>query len=126
MLHSRVTDFQKVGAGIPSQRHAVSSPQAGRASRMKRTTLLGWRPTSLTTYYASAVLSIVVALIAAELLARVLNAEAIATTLLCAVIFAAWVGGLRPALLAIALGLLAFHYSLASPNNSFVWKHGLS
>jgi PAS domain S-box-containing protein len=43
--------------------------------------------------------------------------------MLCAVIVAAWFGGFGPALLAIALGLLAFHYYLVLPVNSFVWKH---
>ena len=76
-------------------------------------------------YHAVAVLSVAVAVITAELITRLLNAEAIATTMLCAVIFAAWFGGFGPALLAIALALLAFHYYLAPPINSFTWKHDL-
>src|SRR5437762_11403947 len=76
-------------------------------------------------YHAVAVLSVAVAVITAELITRLLNAEAIATTMLCAVIFAAWVGGLGPGLLAVALALLAFHYYLAPPINSFTWKHDL-
>jgi PAS domain S-box-containing protein len=75
--------------------------------------------------YAVAVLSVAIAIIAAELITRFLNAEAIASSMLCAVIFAAWVGGFGPALLAVALALLAFHYYLASPGNSFVWKDEL-
>src|SRR5882757_6055270 len=76
-------------------------------------------------YYALAVLSAAVAIIAAELITRLLHAEAIASTMLCAVIFAAWFGGLGPALTAIALALLAFHYFLVPPTNSFTWKDGL-
>ena len=76
-------------------------------------------------YHAVAVLSVAVAVITAELITRLLNAEAIATTMLCAVIFAAWFGGFGPALLAIALALLAFHYYLMPPINSFTWKHDL-
>jgi PAS domain S-box-containing protein len=76
-------------------------------------------------YYALAVLSVAVAIIAAELLARLLQAEPIALLMLCAVIFAAWFGGFGPALLAIALALFAFHYYMAPPNNSFVWQHDL-
>src|SRR5256886_10326196 len=76
-------------------------------------------------WHAVAVLSVAVAVITAELITRLLNAEAIATTMLCAVIFAAWFGGFGPALLAITLALLAFHYYLAPPINSFVWKHEL-
>ena len=70
-------------------------------------------------------LSVAVAIIAAELITRLLHAEPIASSMLCAVIFAAWFGGFGPALLAIALALLAFHYYLVPPINSFAWKHDL-
>jgi PAS domain S-box-containing protein len=79
------------------------------------------QPTTISRY-AMAVLSVAVAIIAAGLIARLLNAEAIALSMLCAVIFAAWFGGFGPALLAIALALLAFHYYLVPPINSFTWK----
>jgi K+-sensing histidine kinase KdpD len=84
------------------------------------------RPKSLMmSYYAMAVLSVAAGIIAAELITRLLHAEAIASSMLCAVIFAAWFGGFGPALMAIALALLAFHYYLAPPINSFVWKNEL-
>src|SRR6478672_4937475 len=83
------------------------------------------RPPTIS-YYAMAVLSVAVATIAAELLTRFLHAEPIASSMLCAVIVAAWFGGFGPALLAIALALLAFHYYLVPPINSFTWKHDLS
>jgi PAS domain S-box-containing protein len=70
-------------------------------------------------------LSVALAITAAELITRLLHAEAIASSMLCAVIFAAWVAGLGPALLAIALALLAFHYYLMPPINSFAWKQDL-
>jgi len=76
-------------------------------------------------YYAMAVLSVAVAVVAAELITRLLHAEPIASSMLCAVIVAAWFGGFGPALLAIALALLAFHYYLVPPINSFTWKHHL-
>jgi PAS domain S-box-containing protein len=72
-----------------------------------------------------AVLSVAAAIVAAELITRLLDAEAIASSMLCAVILAAWVGGLGPALLAIGLALLAFHYYLVPPSSSFTWKDGL-
>src|SRR6202790_2007496 len=72
-----------------------------------------------------AVLSVAVAIIAAELITRLLHAEPIASSMLCAVIFAAWFGGFGPGLLAIALSLLAFHYYLVPPINSFALKHDL-
>jgi PAS domain S-box-containing protein len=80
---------------------------------------------STISHYAMAVLSVVVVIVTAELITRLLNAEAIASSMLCAVIFAAWVGGFGPALLAVALALLAFHYYLVPPINSFTWKHDL-
>src|SRR5882757_3751619 len=75
--------------------------------------------------YATAALSVAIAIVAAELLTRLLNAEAIASSMLCAVILAAWVGGFGPGLLAVTLALLAFHYYLVPPGNSFTWKHDL-
>jgi PAS domain S-box-containing protein len=83
----------------------------------------GPKPPALS--YAMAVLSVAVAIIAAELITRLLHAEPIASSMLCAVIFAAWFGGFGPALLAITLALLAFHYYLVPPINSFSWKHNL-
>src|SRR3984893_16058108 len=84
-----------------------------------------WPNSPKISYYAVAVLSVGMAIIAAELITRLLHAEAIASSMLCAVIFAAWFGGFGPALLAIALALLAFHYYLVPPINSFTWKHNL-
>jgi PAS domain S-box-containing protein len=73
-------------------------------------------------YYVTAVLSVAVAISAAEYVARLLQAEPIASLMLCAVIFTAWFAGFVPAMLAIALAVLAFHYYLVPPINSFVWK----
>jgi PAS domain S-box-containing protein len=84
-----------------------------------------WPKPPTISYYAVAVLSVAMAMIAAELITRLLHAEAIASSMLCAVIFAAWFGGFGPALLAITLTLLAFHYYLVPPINSFTWKHNL-
>src|SRR5216684_1563468 len=84
-----------------------------------------WPEPRAISYYAMAVLSVAVAVVAAELMTRLLQAEPIASSMLCAVIFAAWFGGFGPALLAITLALLAFHYYLVPPINSFTWKHDL-
>jgi PAS domain S-box-containing protein len=92
---------------------------------MIRPNLPRWPIPPTISYYTTAVLSVAVAIFAAELITRLLHAEAIASSMLCAVIFAAWVGGFGPALLAIALALLAFHYYLMPPINSFTWKHDL-
>jgi K+-sensing histidine kinase KdpD len=82
-----------------------------------------WPKPSTISYHAMAVLSVAAGIIAAELITRLLHAEAIASSMLCAVIFTAWFGGFGPALTAIALALLAFHYYLVPPINSFTWKH---
>src|SRR5712664_351230 len=84
-----------------------------------------WPKPRTISYYAMAVLSVAVAIIAADLITRLLHAEPIASSMLCAVIFAAWFGGFGPALLAITLALLAFHYYLVPPINSFTWKDNL-
>jgi PAS domain S-box-containing protein len=80
------------------------------------------KPFAIFFYYAMAALSVAAAIIATEVATRLLQAEAIASLMLCAVIFAAWVGGFGPALLAIILALFAFHYYLVPPVNSFTWK----
>jgi PAS domain S-box-containing protein len=93
---------------------------------MKKPDLPQRRLKSSTIYHhAMAVLSVVLAIAVAELITRLLHAEAIASSMLCAVIFAAWVGGFGPALLALTLALFAFHYYLVPPINSFTWKHDL-
>jgi PAS domain S-box-containing protein len=84
-----------------------------------------WRRPTTIYHYALAILSVAVAIVATELFARLLNAEAIASSMLCAIIFTAWFAGLGPALLAITLAVLSFHYYLVPPINSFTWKHDL-
>src|SRR6266403_1938243 len=85
-----------------------------------------WPEARDVSHYSMAVFSVAVAIVAAEFMTRLLHAEAIALLLLCAVIFAAWLGGFGPAVLAIALALFAFHYYLAPPVSSSTWKHDLS
>jgi PAS domain S-box-containing protein len=80
-------------------------------------------PLRIISDYAMAVLSVAVAVIATDLLTRFLHTEPIVSSMLFAVIVAAWFGGFGPALLAIALALLAFHYYLVLPVHSFTWKH---
>jgi PAS domain S-box-containing protein len=72
-----------------------------------------------------AILSVAVAVIVTEITARLLQTEPIALLMLCAVISTAWLGGLSPAILTIALSVFAFHYNLVPPTNSFVWKQDL-
>ena len=64
--------------------------------------------------YAVALLSVLVALIIARLLDTYLI-SAPASLFLCAIMFSAWYGGVRPGLLALALSLLAFVYYFVTP-----------
>jgi PAS domain S-box-containing protein len=70
-------------------------------------------------------LSIAVAAVAAQILTVFLHTEPIASSMICAIMFAAWFGGFGPGLLAIALALFAFHYYVVPPVNSFTLKHNL-
>jgi hypothetical protein len=72
-----------------------------------------------------AIFSVAIATTSAELITRLLNIEPIASLMMLAVILSAWLGGSGPALLAITVGLLAFHYYLAPSINTFPWKLNL-
>jgi C4-dicarboxylate-specific signal transduction histidine kinase len=113
---------------VSSVNSLVSSLMNPRWDEQKKTKTRGprrWPKPPTVFSYTMAVLSVAVAIIAAELITRFLHAEAIASSMLCAVIFAAWFGGLGPALLAITLAIVAFHYYLVPPINSFTWKQDL-
>jgi PAS domain S-box-containing protein len=83
-----------------------------------------WSEPSAVSGYAIAVLSVAIAIVVAEMLTRLLHTEPIASSMLCAVIFAAW-WGFAPGLLAIVLSVFAFHYYLLPPTNSFGLKQHL-
>jgi PAS domain S-box-containing protein len=135
MVHNQTTKFRNSAAQFFLGNVALASVTAAfrrpRLDRLqtRRTTkpnLPQRRPKPPTiAHYAMAVLSVAVAIIVAELITRLLQAEPIASSMLCAVIFAAWFGGFGPAMLATTLALLAFHYYLVPPINSFTWKHDL-
>src|SRR6202051_5208967 len=75
--------------------------------------------------YAVAMLAVAVAAVAALILTVFLHAEPIASSMISAVMFAAWFGGFGPGLLAIALAVLAIHYYVVPPLNSFALKNNL-
>src|ERR1700730_16224820 len=68
--------------------------------------------------YGVAVASITVAVAGARLLYIYLIAAPV-SLLLCAIMFTARVGGVRPAVLAMVLSLLAFKYYVVTPTHSF-------
>jgi C4-dicarboxylate-specific signal transduction histidine kinase len=69
--------------------------------------------------YAVGVLSVGVALVIARLLDLYL-VTAPASLFLCAIMVSGWFGGLRGALLSVALSILAFDYYFVNPIHSFV------
>src|SRR3984885_15501952 len=84
-----------------------------------------WSKSSAISRYAIAVLSVAIAIVVAEILTVFLHTEPIASSMISAVMFAAWFGGFGPGLLAITLALMAFHYYVVPPVNSFTAKHDL-
>ncbi|MCU1268606.1 MAG: multi-sensor signal transduction histidine kinase [Acidobacteria bacterium] len=76
--------------------------------------LLWWSEPPAILSYGAAVLSVAVALIIARLLDVHLVSAPVAL-FLCAIMFSAWYGGVRPGLLAVALSLLAFVYYFVPP-----------
>ena len=72
--------------------------------------------------YVFPILFVGVAAIITDFTARVFMAEPIGLLMLSAVIATASLAGFGPALLAIALALVAFQYDLTPPRDFFVWK----
>src|ERR1700730_8172337 len=75
---------------------------------------LWWSEPPAVLSYGVAVLSVAVALI----LARLLDVHLVAAPVslfLCAIMFSAWFGGVRPGLFSVALSLLAFDYYFVTP-----------
>src|SRR6478735_3154005 len=84
-----------------------------------------WSEPTPASRYATAVLSVALAIVVAHLLTVFLHTEPIASAMMSAVMLAAWFGGFGPGLLAIALAVLAIHYYVTPPVNSFAPKNNL-
>jgi PAS domain S-box-containing protein len=84
-----------------------------------------WSEPTPASRYATAVLSVALAIVVAHLLTVFLHTEPIASAMMSAVMLAAWFGGFGPGLLAIALAVLAIHYYVTPPVNSFAPKGNL-
>lgn len=72
--------------------------------------------------YAVPILSVAIAIVVTAVMSPWFTPEPIGLLMLSAVIATAWLGGFGPALLATALAVLAFQYTIAPPMNLFVWK----
>jgi PAS domain S-box-containing protein len=88
---------------------------------MSRSNLFLWTRSHGIRKYAIAVLSVTTALILAQWPVLQLGAAPV-SLFLCAVMFAAWFGGLAPGLLAAALSDLAFYYYFLPPLHSLGGK----
>jgi PAS domain S-box-containing protein len=86
---------------------------------------LWWSEPSAVPRYTTAVLSVALAIVVTHLLTVFLHTEPIASAMMSAVMLAAWFGGFGPGLLAIALAVLAIHYYVTPPVNSFAPKDNL-
>ena len=75
--------------------------------------------------YGTAILSVAIAIVFVGLLTVFLHTEPIASSMISAVMFAAWFGGFGPGLLATALAVLAINYYVTPPINSFALKGNL-
>src|ERR1700682_4390299 len=84
---------------------------------MSKANPLQWPKTPVILSYGAAVLSVSAALIVARWLDLHLETAPV-SLFLCAVMFSAWSGGVRPGLLAAALCLLAFKYYFVAPIHS--------
>jgi Domain of unknown function (DUF4118) len=71
-------------------------------------------------YSIIAFLAVATAVIAGMLVDRFLQSAPFVSLFLCAVLVAAWLGGVGPGLLATALSILAFQYFFISPIHSLV------
>jgi C4-dicarboxylate-specific signal transduction histidine kinase len=78
-----------------------------------------WPSPSAVVAYGVAMLSTTVALAVALLLDTFLQTMPYVSLFLCAIMFVAWLGGLGPSLLAVALATFYFTYFLVDPGGSF-------
>ena len=69
--------------------------------------------------YAVTLVSVASAVIVAWVLWHFWHSEAFASVFFCAIIFSAWFGGFRQALLGVTVSALAFDYFFLSPTHSF-------
>ena len=65
--------------------------------------------------YAVAVLAVAAAVVTGLLVDRFLQTAPFVSLFLCAILFAAWVGGAGPGLLATGLSILAFDFFFIPP-----------
>jgi PAS domain S-box-containing protein len=85
---------------------------------MRKLSLLSRSEPSAALSYGLAIMSVVVALIIAWWIEAVWRSAPHASLFLCAVMFSAWFGGIKPGLVATVLSLLTFNYFFLAPIHS--------
>jgi PAS domain S-box-containing protein len=80
-----------------------------------------WPSLGAIPHYAVAVLAVAAAASAGLLVDRFLQSAPFVSLFLCAILLAAWLGGLGPGLLATGLSILAFDYFFISPVDSLAF-----
>ena len=86
---------------------------------------LWWLKLSAISRYTIATLSVVVTIVAVNMIVTFLHTELFVSLFICTIMFVAWFCGSGPALFATALSIVAFHYYLVGPNNLFTAKSNL-
>jgi signal transduction histidine kinase len=88
---------------------------------MMSTSRVSWWPSPAAVLaYGVAILSVTLALVSGQLLDTFLQTSPSVSLFLCAIMFAAWFGGLGPSLLATALAIVLFTYYVVEPGGSFL------
>jgi K+-sensing histidine kinase KdpD len=88
------------------------------SGKMSNSRLPWWPKPSVIARYATAVLSVVVALVIGLLLNRFLETAPFVSLFLCAIMVTSWYGGVGPGLFATALSISAFEYYFLPPIHS--------
>jgi PAS domain S-box-containing protein len=80
-----------------------------------------WRSGSVAIlHYAGAILAVAAAVVAGLVVDRFLQAAPFVSLLLCAILFASWLGGAGPGLLATGLSILGFYWFFIPASDEFV------
>ena len=85
-----------------------------------------WRPkVSTISRYTIATMSVAATVVTVNVIVTFLHTEPFVSLSVCTIMLVAWFCGFGPALFATALSIVAFHYYLVAPINSFTEKSNL-
>jgi C4-dicarboxylate-specific signal transduction histidine kinase len=107
--------------GLPTPSTIPTEPIGNITGNLSKPGLLWWSEPPVVLSYGLAILSVAIALFIASLLDTHLVSAPV-SLFLCAIMFSAWFGGVRPGLFSVALSLLAFDYYFVTPLHSLVME----